>query len=1436
MATTSAHPPPPLTDADIIQLAQKHPYSSSQSTTPLPLPPFLLAEASHQTLLSYLQSRATASPNPSSAVSEYASALISLSSLHSPLSSLLSSLLLSYASLFTAHKIPHDRLSLSTIQLFSTHLDAVPVSSLPPIIDLITSYIPKITDSEDTQLLILLPKCLELIRTSNEFENAYGYVNSVVDSLIKSEWRKVLLVKMVEIIREFSFMQKEKRRDFLGKVFNGMRDVDLQDLPGLVYQLLVLASKGFSKKEVIEGIVTYFGDKVQGKKGSSIVKQVEGTVLLHVNFAVKQDPSLGQEVLGLVKADSRAFNHFTVAVLLSVARVKRFCESSIGVLKTALLSAYKDYKFAKECKWLSDHLKEAYLQIAQVMERAIIRAVNESNSGREHIIPSIVQFGFGLLEGVEEVSKRRLDNSDDLLGVEELGSQMLKSSFEVHDMARKEIIEQCKFRILSLKPEQALPITRLLEHLVKSYPFQMLDHVAHLKELLDYFTFTHAKISSHLVAVLLPLTKFSHDLQDYTILVLRKAMFRREDSVRVAATNCIISLILAEKQRKRDGPLSFQESSSQASCSQQAEIPCTTGASLFRELSGLFQRCLYQQAKVREVLYHGLVKVVLVDPLAAGSVFDFLLPHFFRYYKEDADIKLDITSCIKSDSGKFHIEEPLDSLLSCISWILLLQPQDKTGHPPDSWASFGFSLTQENEAGRILSGESFSTALSKIRKFLRTANLEGLLGKTDDSDSTIVEEGKIRCCAFVLLGISEVVLNVIINELEKATNVKKVELQNELFEFVAMHDMLEKFTCNSRQVNGTRRGTVRSTASDPADKRNSSGSTLPQERVPHLATSSIYWLLAMAPQLLQFDSSTSSAPSENHSQVSSCKASDQHSKLINFVLNACLCQLTSLPFVGREDPLKMLIYGEIKLLGPPLVKLIQLLTSVPQSHKKKESRGRNVDDRKEHIHLALICLKKLITVSLCSSEIGELIEALVSASEVEHGASDILHYDRGIECELAEGVENQATRSKEMFIKNSMMPLLSELLKSSFFSEVEIVCDILMIIGNQLPAERRNLVGAWILHICKSIDLRNPKLARSWVYLVVSLSLPPNDLTVSQEMASELLKVLRLGKSDPDLSETFHVINKTTCAAIASSILQIVESNIVDMDWIITKLKTYSSATQKGVSLEPDKSLGPGLVLEETLYCRVEAIIKVLSNFVLMNLKDPQAEHFLRLSTKLYKDLARMAKLLIAPRGSKQVLPSLKYQKMVEITCRQLTAPLYKFMEQLQKDQQESGNNKAMASKIKRENKCIPELIFQIEDYEKYLIQLGKAAKLNLLREAKRSTSRDFKILDPKDFVGEEEEEEEGDPTNETEENEGNGAESESSEESGDAEEGEEGNGGANNNELSLEYDVPKAAADSGSDGEDEGGLSNGQRSKRRRVVEESSSDEEMETGQSLAF
>lgn len=54
-------------------------------------------------------------------------------------------------------------------------------------------------------------------------------------------------------------------------------------------------------------------------------------------------------------------------------------------------------------------------------------------------MPSVVQFGFVLLESVEERSSKELWNSSGLLGIEDLGIQMLKVLFEVHDMARNEV-------------------------------------------------------------------------------------------------------------------------------------------------------------------------------------------------------------------------------------------------------------------------------------------------------------------------------------------------------------------------------------------------------------------------------------------------------------------------------------------------------------------------------------------------------------------------------------------------------------------------------------------------------------------------------------------------------------------------------------------------------------------------------------------------------------------------------------------------------------------------------------------------------------------------------------------------------------------------------------------------------------------------------------
>lgn len=147
---------------------------------------------------------------------------------------------------------------------------------------------------------------------------------------------------------------------------------------------------------------------------------------------------------------------------------------------------------------------------------------------------------------------------------------------------------------------------------------------------------------------------------------------------------------------------------------------------------------------------------------------------------------------------------------------------------------------------------------------------------------------------------------------------------------------------------------------------------------------------------------------------------------------------------------------------------------------------------------------------------------------------------------------------------------------------------------------------------------------------------------------------------------------------------------------------------------------------------------------------------------------------------------------------------------------QENAYTKGMINKIKRENRCIPELIFQIEDYEKYLIQLSKVCKVNLLRHAKRSTARDFRII-PNNINREEDP-----PGQEPNQDNSNAVENESGEDLGD----NEGDDDGSEHILSPEDNSPLVAGDSGCDNEDGDGLPSAKRLKRSNRVVQDSDDE----------
>lgn len=172
------------------------------------------------------------------------------------------------------------------------------------------------------------------------------------------------------------------------------------------------------------------------------------------------------------------------------------------------------------------------------------------------------------------------------------------------------------------------------------------------------------------------------------------------------------------------------------------------------------------------------------------------------------------------------------------------------------------------------------------------------------------------------------------------------------------------------------------------------------------------------------------------------ESSIQCFKLLLFALNASLRLIKSFSAAGKDDKLKSLVYGELKLLSSPMLKLIRFLKLSPNTmadHKKNETKGKkDAEDRQELFHLALVCLKELIATALQCPEQEGIMKELVSEAIFENGPKDVPHVDSVDECEVDKRTDDQTEISVYKFIQLIIKPIFSELLAASSFQEMEV--------------------------------------------------------------------------------------------------------------------------------------------------------------------------------------------------------------------------------------------------------------------------------------------------------------------------------------------------------------------------------------------------------------
>lgn len=216
---------------------------------------------------------------------------------------------------------------------------------------------------------------------------------------------------------------------------------------------------------------------------------VEGTILLHFNFAMKQDHSLatcllkGFQKRAAASEIARAFSPFRVALLLSMARIQRFCQPVLDLVQDIVTDCLAYDHTREGSAWLEVEEQSARGirrsasakggagrnnaedgsdddvaaggassdSSAGVVERVLLTVVRSSR-GWDHLVASLLKLGLQLLDrggvvasgggsssGVAKGMLERLQGSQSqraALRASRLGRIILMETFKTHEVCR----------------------------------------------------------------------------------------------------------------------------------------------------------------------------------------------------------------------------------------------------------------------------------------------------------------------------------------------------------------------------------------------------------------------------------------------------------------------------------------------------------------------------------------------------------------------------------------------------------------------------------------------------------------------------------------------------------------------------------------------------------------------------------------------------------------------------------------------------------------------------------------------------------------------------------------------------------------------------------------------------------------------------------------
>ncbi|XP_052619043.1 Fanconi anemia group I protein [Peromyscus californicus insignis] len=1199
----------------------------------------------------------------------------------------------------------------------------------PLLVELASEFVDAIREDSlvNGKSLELLPIILTALATKKEVLtcgkgdlNGEEHKRQLIDSLCSVRWAQRHVIQLTSMFKDVHLTAEEMEL-VVAKVLAMFSKLNLQEIPPLVYQLLVLSSKG-SRRSVLDGIIAFFSEldkqhseEQSGDELSELVTapadelyHVEGTVILHIVFAIKLDCELGRELLKHLKAgqqgDSRkSLCPFSIALLLSLTRVQRFEEQVFDLLKTSVIKSFKDLQLLQGSKFLQTLVPQRTCVSTMILE-----VVKNSVHSWDHVTQGLIELGFILMDSYGP--KKVLDGKAVEIGSSlskmtnqhacKLGANILLETFKIHEMIRQEILEQVLNRVVTRTSSPINHFLDLLSDIIMYAPL-ILQSCSKVTETFDYLSFLPLQTVQGLLRAVQPLLKVSMSMRDSLILVLRKAMFASQLDARKSA---VAGFLLLLKNFRVLGSLSSSQCSQSIGVTQvhvdvHSRYNSVANETFCLEIIDSLRRCLGQQADVRLMLYEGFYDVLRRNSQLANSIMQTLFSQLKLSYEPEPDLlpPLKLGACVLTQGGQIFLQEPLDHLLSCIQHCL-------------AWyKSKVIPLQQGEEREEEEEGlyHELDDMLESITIRMIKSELEDFeLDKSADFSQSTSVGIKNNICACLIMGVCEVLIeyNFSISNFSKSK----------------FEEILSLFTCYKR-------------FSDILNEKAGKGKTKMTSKT-HDSLLSMKFVSDLLSALFR-DSV------QSHEESLSVLRSS--SEFMHYAVNVALQKVQQLIRRGHvsgpdgQNPDKV-FQNLCDITRVLLWRYMSIPISVEESGKKEKGKS-----------ISLLCLEGLqktfsAVQQFYQPKIQQFLRALDVPGPEEEGeeagitvtqraAFQIRQFQRSL-LNLLSG-EEEDFNSREALLLITILSALSRMLEPSSPQFMQML--------------------SWTAKICKEYSQEDASFCKSLMNLFFSLHvLYKSPVTLLRDLSQDIHGQLGDIDQDVEIEKTNHfaMVNVRTAApTVCLLVLSQAEKVLEEVDWLITKIK--GSVNQETVSDEMtadgDRNAGqvhqkdassqarpPNLLIEKAIIMQLGTLVTFFHELVQTALPSGSCvDTLLKDLSKIYSTLTAFVKYYLQVCQSSRGIPN-TVEKLVKLTGSHLTPVCYSFISYVQNkrsntpkctDKEKAAVGTIMA-KVLRETKPIPNLVFAIEQYEKFLIQLSKKSKVNLMQHMKLSTSRDFKI------------------------------------------------------------------------------------------------------------